>query len=214
VKPVGANMTQVDHGRAIILYSYQTPVAIYVPGVGTFVTSKHHSVTTSRHISKWGVVPPIVKVSQDEIEALARDGAAPARNPTLAILGNPGGLITPGNLLSESNTLSESMKVLRDLYSHLNGHGMKGLAAEVAGVVYKLDELRGQAAAGYHKNPRRKKLARKVLVIDYVHAEDGKKYTHDFGEDTDHGPVCAYVEDGGKRVVLEASDGRAIVKDY
>jgi len=152
VKPVGANMTQVDHGRAIILYSYQTPVAIYVPGIGTFVTTKHHSVTTSKHIGKWGVVPPIVKVSQDEIEEMARSGEVPERNPTLAILGNPRG--------------------------------------------------------------RRRKLATKVLAIDYVHAQDGKKYTHDFTEDTDHGPVCAYVEDGGKCVVLEASDGRAIVRDY
>ena len=84
-------------------------------------------------------------------------------------------------------------------------------------------DLLAQIRTGVHKNPtlailgnpgRRKKLARKVLGIDYVHASDGKKYTHDFTEDTDHGPVCAYVEDGGRRVVFEAADGRAIVKDY
>jgi len=63
-------------------------------------------------------------------------------------------------------------------------------------------------------NPRRKKIARRVLCIDYVHAEDGKKYTHDFTEDTDHGDVCAYVEDGGRRVVLEARDGKPIVGNY
>ena len=77
-----------------------------------------------------------------------------------------------------------------------------------------LTQLYEQASAGVHHNPSRKKIARKVLAIDYVHASDGKKYTHDFTEDSDHGAVCAYVEDGGRRVVLEAANGKPIVGDY
>jgi len=36
-----------------VLFSYQTPVAAFAPGVGFIRTEKFFSVTTSKHINKW-----------------------------------------------------------------------------------------------------------------------------------------------------------------
>ena len=46
-------MTEVETSEARILFSYRTPVAAYVYGVGYIKTDKFWSVTTSRHINKW-----------------------------------------------------------------------------------------------------------------------------------------------------------------
>ena len=86
----------------------------------------------------------------------------------------------------------------------------------------KLTALLAQVRRGVHHNPTllvasgnpRRRIARTVLSIAYVHDEDGEEYEHDFTEDRDHGAVAAYVERGGRRVVLEATDGQPIVKDY
>lgn len=37
----------------IVLFSYETPVAAFIPGVGYFRTSEHFSRTTSSHINAW-----------------------------------------------------------------------------------------------------------------------------------------------------------------
>ena len=126
--------------------------------------------------------------------------------------------------LSETANLAaciNDLQAIQEIVAPTRSPEGKEIGERLGRVIPTLLELLGQAARGIHRNPTlailgnpRRKLARKVLAIDYVHASDGKKYTHDFAEDTDHGPVCAYVEDGGKRVVLEASDHRAIVKDY
>lgn len=55
-------------------------------------------------------------------------------------------------------------------------------------------------------------LATRVDRLDYRHAQDGKLYTHDFTEDTH--TVVAEVEDGGRRVVLRATNGDPIVEDF
>ena len=51
--PIASNMTEVETKEARILFSYRTPVAAYVYGVGYVKTDKWWSVTTSRHINKW-----------------------------------------------------------------------------------------------------------------------------------------------------------------
>ena len=51
--PIASNMTEVETSEARILFSYRTPVAAYVYGVGYIKTDKFWSVTTSRHINKW-----------------------------------------------------------------------------------------------------------------------------------------------------------------
>lgn len=59
LKPVGSNQTEVELQNGVtILYSYQTPVAAFVPGKGALCTNKKWSSATSRHIraavGRWG----------------------------------------------------------------------------------------------------------------------------------------------------------------
>ena len=59
LKPIAANQTEIEHNNGTTcFYSYSTLVAVFVTGKGAFVTSEHHSKTTSRHINKclarWG----------------------------------------------------------------------------------------------------------------------------------------------------------------
>ena len=54
LKPLGSNKTQLDLSDGTsVLFSYKTPVAAFVPGVGYVKTEKKWSVTTSKHISQW-----------------------------------------------------------------------------------------------------------------------------------------------------------------
>ena len=52
--PIASNMTEVETSEARILFSYRTPVAAYIFGEGFVKTDQFWSVTTSRHINKWG----------------------------------------------------------------------------------------------------------------------------------------------------------------
>ena len=57
--PIGSNQTELEYPSGLtVLFSYQTPVAVFVPGSGGFVTSTKYSPTTSRHVNKaierWG----------------------------------------------------------------------------------------------------------------------------------------------------------------
>lgn len=69
---IAANQTELEIGDAIIMFSYSTPVAAFVPGRGGLVTDRHFSVTTSRHINlaikRWGCSRTVVP--QAEIEGL------------------------------------------------------------------------------------------------------------------------------------------------
>lgn len=74
LSPVGSNQTEVEReGGVTILYSYETPVAAFVPGKGALCTSKRYSNTTSRHINKaverWGATRH--DVDQGVIDQLA-----------------------------------------------------------------------------------------------------------------------------------------------
>ena len=69
ISNVGSNMTQLTIDGAVVLFSYETPVAACIDG--EYVrTSKKWSVTTSRHINKWlnGVVAR--EVSQDHLDGV------------------------------------------------------------------------------------------------------------------------------------------------
>ena len=59
INQVGSNQTEVQQaGGVAVLYSYQTPVAAFVPGRGAVCDETKHSRTTSRHVSaavaRWG----------------------------------------------------------------------------------------------------------------------------------------------------------------
>lgn len=54
LKPQGANQTVIELADGtVILFSYETPVAAFVPGRGYFRTDHFWSRTTSKHITQW-----------------------------------------------------------------------------------------------------------------------------------------------------------------
>jgi hypothetical protein len=68
---LGSNKTEIsfDNGT-VIFFSYNTPVAAFVPGRGYLKTTQRYSVTTSKHVNQWcneyrGTITP------DELAALA-----------------------------------------------------------------------------------------------------------------------------------------------
>ena len=52
--PIAANQTEIETADARIFFSYSTPVAAYIFGEGFVRSEEFFSVTTSRHINKWG----------------------------------------------------------------------------------------------------------------------------------------------------------------
>ena len=68
--PIASNMTEVETDSARVLFSYRTPVAAYVYGVGYVKTDKWWSVTTSRHINKWIDNCTVREVSQTFLDKL------------------------------------------------------------------------------------------------------------------------------------------------
>ena len=68
--PIASNMTEVETDSARVLFSYRTPVAAYVYGVGYVKTDKWWSVTTSRHINKWIDNCTVREVSQSYLDNL------------------------------------------------------------------------------------------------------------------------------------------------
>lgn len=54
IKSIGSNQTEVTLPSGIVvLVSYSTPVAAFIPGKGIARTETSHSATTTRHINKW-----------------------------------------------------------------------------------------------------------------------------------------------------------------
>jgi hypothetical protein len=53
-----------------VMFSYDTPVAAYVPGIGYMRTATHFSKTTSKHINEWLSGAEHTVVQQQEIERL------------------------------------------------------------------------------------------------------------------------------------------------
>lgn len=49
----GENRTEIQIGNVAIFFSYSTPVACYIGGMGYFRTMEKHSNTTTKHINKW-----------------------------------------------------------------------------------------------------------------------------------------------------------------
>lgn len=72
LRHVGSNMIEFDlENGTVVLFSYDTPVAAYVPERGYIRTETYYSVTTSRHINKWlGPMVADETVPQSVIDAL------------------------------------------------------------------------------------------------------------------------------------------------
>lgn len=74
LNPVGSNQTEVEINGNTVLFSYKTPVAVFVPGKGALCTTTKYSCTTSKHIGlavrRWGATR--VNVPQSEIDACTK----------------------------------------------------------------------------------------------------------------------------------------------
>ena len=73
IKQIASNMTVLYRDGSEILFSYQTPVAVYDVKRGEYLrTETKYSQTTSRHINKWLQGVNAISVPQNIIEEYAR----------------------------------------------------------------------------------------------------------------------------------------------
>ena len=73
IKQIGSNMTVLNKNGYEILFSYETPVAVYDQQRGEYLrTEQKFSQTTSRHINKWLQGVKAISVPQNVIEDYAR----------------------------------------------------------------------------------------------------------------------------------------------
>lgn len=75
IKPLGANQTELitNHGHRI-LYSYETPVAGYLPNIGWFRTTEQYSKTTTKHINSYlKDKTNVLNMNQAAIEHIFKD---------------------------------------------------------------------------------------------------------------------------------------------
>lgn len=74
---LGANRNEVQFANGVtVLYSYQTPVAVIVPGHGYAKSEVGYSNTTAKHIGQWvpsGTAKHVPTVPQSYIDALANN---------------------------------------------------------------------------------------------------------------------------------------------
>lgn len=70
---LAANQTEGTLNGNTIFFSYNTPVAAFVPGRGCLVTEQYYSRTTSKHVNAWArnTGGTVTMVPQSEINALA-----------------------------------------------------------------------------------------------------------------------------------------------
>lgn len=67
---VGSNQTElVKANGTTVFFSYNTPVAVFIPGHGALVSSTKYSMTTSKHVTqalnRWSASKTLV--TQEEI---------------------------------------------------------------------------------------------------------------------------------------------------
>ena len=78
---IAKNQTELVYENGTrILFSYQTPVAGFIPQRGWIKTSHRYSVTTSRHVNRWltdnGAFETAEPLHQSELDRLANNGGA------------------------------------------------------------------------------------------------------------------------------------------
>lgn len=71
VKPLGANKTELHlPSGAVVLFSYETPVAAQLAEGGFVKTSTKWSRTTSKHITQWLDGATAREVPQTQLDAI------------------------------------------------------------------------------------------------------------------------------------------------
>lgn len=74
LNPLRTNMTELElNNGEIILFSYQTPVAVkFLKSGESYKTSKWWSKTTTRHISEWFNDPNIILKPQEFFDEIIK----------------------------------------------------------------------------------------------------------------------------------------------
>ena len=76
LKQLGSNKTQVTYdlhtGKMDVLFSYETPVAAWLPNRGYIRTNQKFSVTTTKHINQWLQGAEAYEVPQSQLEELVQ----------------------------------------------------------------------------------------------------------------------------------------------
>lgn len=71
LKVIGPNQTELNfRDDTQVFFSYETPVAAFVPGRGFLRTDFKWSVTTSKHITRWLNGANSTSVPQSELDDL------------------------------------------------------------------------------------------------------------------------------------------------
>jgi hypothetical protein len=69
--PLASNQTELElNDGTVVFFSYKTPVAAFIPGLGYYRTEHKWSVTTSKHINKWIRGQNCNTISQDYLNNL------------------------------------------------------------------------------------------------------------------------------------------------
>lgn len=69
---LGSNQTEIELSDGTrVLFSYETPVAAYIPGEGYYKTSERYSVTTSKHVERY-VVGDVKEKPQEFFNSLVK----------------------------------------------------------------------------------------------------------------------------------------------
>ena len=79
---IAKNQTELVYENGTrVFFSYQTPVAGFIPGRGWIKTSHRFSVTTSRHVNRWlstnGAFELAEPLHQSELDRLADNAGGP-----------------------------------------------------------------------------------------------------------------------------------------
>lgn len=70
LKQAGSNQTILEIGETQVFFSYETPVAAFVPGRGYLKTDCRWSQTTSKHITQYLQGAKATVVPQSELDQL------------------------------------------------------------------------------------------------------------------------------------------------
>lgn len=70
LKQAGSNQTVLEIGETQVFFSYETPVAAFVPGRGYLKTDCRWSATTCKHINQYLQGANAIVVPQSELDQL------------------------------------------------------------------------------------------------------------------------------------------------
>ena len=143
LKPIASNQTELTTTEgAVILFSYETPVAALLPSGQYARTSDWYSQTTSRHINKWlqGVTADVLEKPEEWFRSLVQTRPeAPATNPEAAINAIKGKLAVVENRLEQALANDRPAFHLQQIRGAIEGLEMALEAMPTAHLVPKVE---------------------------------------------------------------------------